>query len=244
MKTDAGLILKYSIITLCAILVNPSIAGQIEYSDDFYASGDTLTANNLNSKFNEIKQDVNDNHTNISANTNDISTNTDDINNNANAITALQNPTGAVAVTAHAFRTSTTGDTTCQFKSDWDSPTGYLETGDFNDCQIVAGIQIPDGATVTSLSCDVFDNTDFATMTANLIRHNTSSTFIDRIFITSDSEATGRQIIENQTLNVPDSDLINNSENAYRLAITFFNIGGSVSNRADLSLYSCKVSYQ
>ncbi len=54
--------LGQTLIAAASVLtVNSAISGSIGYSDDSFTSGDTLTADNLNSKFNEIKSNVNDN---------------------------------------------------------------------------------------------------------------------------------------------------------------------------------------
>ena len=51
-----------------AMMVAPSaLAGEVTYPDDAFSSGQTLKADDLNSKFNELKEDINDNNGRISA---------------------------------------------------------------------------------------------------------------------------------------------------------------------------------
>lgn len=52
---------KLLTVVISAIFVIPVYAGQITYPTDSYISGDTLTAADLNAKFNEIKTNVNQN---------------------------------------------------------------------------------------------------------------------------------------------------------------------------------------
>jgi len=52
---------KLLTVVICAIFVIPVYAGQITYPTDSYISGDTLTAADLNAKFNEVKTNVNQN---------------------------------------------------------------------------------------------------------------------------------------------------------------------------------------
>ena len=63
-KMNAGI---HSAIIFCAflLLTNQSLAADVTYSDDSYTTGDTLTASDLNAKFNELKGSVNDNDARI-----------------------------------------------------------------------------------------------------------------------------------------------------------------------------------
>lgn len=79
----------YLLLAGCLLLVNPVVAGEVTYADDSYTAGDTLTASDLNGKFNQIKSAVNGNNTGVTDNASNIST-------NASAISALQLQQGAV----------------------------------------------------------------------------------------------------------------------------------------------------
>ena len=65
------------LIAVCGTMIfgMSANAGELTYPDDSYASGDTLTASDLNAKFNGIKASVNDNNGKIDANTTAISDN-------------------------------------------------------------------------------------------------------------------------------------------------------------------------
>lgn len=49
----------------CVLFAGSAYSGDITYADDPYTTGDTLTADDLNAKFNEIKTVVNDNNANV-----------------------------------------------------------------------------------------------------------------------------------------------------------------------------------
>jgi hypothetical protein len=51
------------------LLASPTRAADVTYPTDAYTSGDTLTAADLNAKFNEIKAGINDNNTKVGSNT-------------------------------------------------------------------------------------------------------------------------------------------------------------------------------
>lgn len=100
---------KIFALVFCTLIAVPAYSSSISYTDDSYTTGDTLTAADLNTKFNEIKADVNDNDDRVTTNEGDITTNEGDITTNAgdivtNAadITALQAantcPSGMTAV--------------------------------------------------------------------------------------------------------------------------------------------------
>ncbi len=57
----------YVAVICCALFILPVQAGQVTYPDNSYTSGDTLTATDLNAKFNEVKADVNNNNDRIAA---------------------------------------------------------------------------------------------------------------------------------------------------------------------------------
>jgi len=262
-------------IACCSLLASPAFSGQVDYPDDSYSSGDTLTAGDLNAKFNKIKTEINDNNLNIESNSNNISTNTTNIDNNTNnistnttnignntnnistnltsintnsdAIVELKNPTGAVSVSAHAFRTETTGDSTCQWKTNLGIAYGSLVSGNLNACRVVAGIQIPDGVTMTSLSCNVNDATDAAEMRAYMYQHNNSSAIANEIFatpLTGKPATDGRRNIVANSPGDLNFAIVDNAENAYSLGILFSSTPATIPIPANLSLYSCTVTYE
>jgi len=83
-----------TVMIICSLLAAPVWSAEVTYADDVYATGDTLTADNLNTQFNNIKIGINDNHSNskissagIETNRTSISTNSAAINTNGGEIT-------------------------------------------------------------------------------------------------------------------------------------------------------------
>lgn len=66
MKSGTTLtVIKFSLISLGLTLSSLSIAGTITYADSPYTAGNTLSASDLNTKFNQIKSAINDNNSGI-----------------------------------------------------------------------------------------------------------------------------------------------------------------------------------
>lgn len=60
---------------LSSLLAAPAWAAEVTYANDAYTTGDTLTADDLNTHFNDIKAGVNDNHRSTKTNSAKIKTN-------------------------------------------------------------------------------------------------------------------------------------------------------------------------
>jgi hypothetical protein len=75
-----------SLVMISALFATPASSAEVTYADDAYSTGDTLTADDLNSKFNEIKAGVNDNHGNTKINSTAIETNRAAIDSNGGKI--------------------------------------------------------------------------------------------------------------------------------------------------------------
>ena len=62
-------------MAFCALLSAPVFSGELTYPDNSFVDGDTLSAADLNAKFNDIKSEVNDNVDSIIANAGAIAAN-------------------------------------------------------------------------------------------------------------------------------------------------------------------------
>jgi len=94
MKIDnAGISLSQVLFAMItgSLLAAPAWAAELTYADNAYTKGDTLTADNLNTHFNEIKAGVNGNHRGIKTNNTGIKTNRASISTNSAAIDANGN---------------------------------------------------------------------------------------------------------------------------------------------------------
>ena len=75
-----------TVMVICSLLAAPAWSAEVTYADDPYTTGDTLTADDLNAQFNDIKAGINDNHNSTKINSTAIETNRTSISTNDTAI--------------------------------------------------------------------------------------------------------------------------------------------------------------
>ena len=75
-----------TVMVICSLLAVPAWSAEVTYADNAYTTGDTLTADDLNTKFNDIKAGVNGNHSSTKINSAVIETNRTSISTNSTAI--------------------------------------------------------------------------------------------------------------------------------------------------------------
>ena len=75
-----------TIMIICILLAAPAWSAEVTYADNAYTTGDTLTADDLNAKFNDIKAGINGNHSSTKINSAVIETNRTGISTNSAAI--------------------------------------------------------------------------------------------------------------------------------------------------------------
>jgi len=139
MKTHNFKLLAVSalVLTLNSFILNPAISGQVGYSNDSFSSGDTLTADSLNSKFNELKADVNDNDSNVDVNKTSIDTNAQNINTNSNIIgnnsSDINSNSTAITTNSTSITNNSNAITTLQSKVtalETNTPNRFVDNGD------------------------------------------------------------------------------------------------------------------
>lgn len=134
----------------CALFTLPAYSSSIGYGDDPYTSGDTLTADGLNAKFNEIKAAVNDNNTNIGNTAVTLAGTAVNIGDNANNIAAIRAKVDHGAVSIHGaqfnFEASPTGEIR--------SALGISQASGVNK-KVFASVSLPHGVTVSAMTCAV-----------------------------------------------------------------------------------------
>jgi len=122
---------KLLAIVACSFCMSPAISGEITYSDDSYASGDTLTAGDLNAKFNAIKESVNGNDANITTSSSNIETNT--VNITANT-TDIEGNTTTIYANTNNISSITNSINTLQNRvsalENPPAPTRFVDNGD------------------------------------------------------------------------------------------------------------------
>lgn len=75
-------------LIVCSALTTTAYSEEVTYPTNFYATGDTLTADDLNTKFNDIKAGINGNYNFINNYGTTINTNSTNINKNTTAVNA------------------------------------------------------------------------------------------------------------------------------------------------------------
>lgn len=161
------------------------------------------------------------------------------------AVNALEN--GTVAVAGHAFddEGQQVDPGTCRLQK---TNTSYVyfaahagATG--GSCDAVAGIQLPDGATLTNMNCYLYDNDGTNDgIEARLRRVDVATGTSDNVFDTSiTADSTNIQVM-NDAAPAAGTSLVNNGAYTYYLATVFGSMDfTTVDNNA--RIYGCTVSY-
>jgi len=159
---------------------------------------------------------------------------------------ALTANVGSVSVAAHAFRDEGNPDVSgdfCVWQSSVTSGYGYYRSGSRTDCDPAAGVQLPDGATVTSLSCTVYDNYANYDVTLLLQRVDLSTGTRQVIFATPDSSDNASiQVLEDTMVETAGYEVIDNAAYAYSVV----GIWGSRTDASSVNvgLYGCSIAYE
>ena len=139
----------------------------------------------------------------------------------------------------HAFHDD--GSATCQWHNDISLNKGYYVAGSAQNCDAVAGIQFPNGVTVKSLSCYVFDSTSTDSIVLELKRFSIVTRTITTLFTTPSSGNGGFQNIKDTTGPATTAVVVDNTQAAYLITANF-TTGTDVSS-TNLALYGCTVTY-
>ena len=155
-------------------------------------------------------------------------------------ISALEAEAGFISVSPQAFRNEdAVGD--CGWNTTANVRYGYFEIGGDHDCNLVAAIQLPHNAMITSLTCYLYDNGAATQIFGRLYRNN----FIDSLDIilstppTEDSMSV--QALSDTTSNISAGDVIDNQNYAYHIALFF---GQTDTAGTNFRVYGCTVGYQ
>lgn len=145
---------------------------------------------------------------------------------------------GAISVTAAAFKPSNPG---CDMLRG-PSLAYYSTTSTYTYCDAYADIQLPDGATITSLSCRLYDNDALANHNVTLYRVTSSSGNASAMFETSyTSSAT--TYIQTETDNTAELDpLIYNAAYSYLLSWNT-QLHNTTSVGQDVRIFNCTITY-
>ena len=142
---------------------------------------------------------------------------------------------GEVSVAGAAF-TDDSGDEACRVAK---AAYAFYPNADANgaDCDLVAGIQLPDGAEVRSVSCTLYDNAPNA-IQVHLVRVDLATGDPESVFVSAGTVDVGLQQVGDGTAEAGTA-VVDNADYAYYLAAAFSqsDFGG------ELRVYGCTVAY-
>ena len=179
----------FALVIMLGFFAQQSTAGSIT---DIYPSGDTLTATMMDN----IKAAVNDNDNRISA-----------------LETAGVPTTGAVSISFKSFTPENENEeqvTACVYRKHISDNYGYfieVATATNVDCDLVAGIQLPHGVTLSSFSCTIYDNYGGGELQARLAKVGLTTGVRETVYTTLNSVDS----TEIQTLSDVGEYVVNNS---------------------------------
>jgi hypothetical protein len=201
-----------------------------------FNAGTPAVAADVNGNFNEVRDQVNDNFARINANSAEISGNSD-------AIQAIGGA-GAVSVSSLAMTSATPKNCVIAklFNPGGGAAYAYFETTSTQyNCQMSAGIQLPDKATITGLSCALFDldGTEYWPI-VRLVRQSNDASHAD-IVASSPAlfDSTSVQVVHADFVYYP---AVDNGQYSYSLVLTSNGVNAMTAS-SKLRLYSCAVNY-
>lgn len=208
-------------IAICSLVLSTTaMAGQVGSMNTFTA-GTAAVAADVNANFSEHTAQINDNHARI---------------------TAMR--TGAVSVAAQAFRNESDAQV-CDWTSLQGSGYGYFETSSSatGSCDVVTGIALPDGVTLTGMSCTLLDNTPATSMDGRLYRTNLTTGASEVVYDTASTiDDAGIQVLSVNLANNPGAELVNNALYVYSLTVNYS--AGDFTGIGDAGrVYGCSVTY-
>jgi hypothetical protein len=149
---------------------------------------------------------------------------------------------GAVSVAGAAF-TDDSGDARCRVaKGAFASYVADAEAGDV-DCDLVAGIQLPDAAELTTLTCSVYDGHLANVMEVYLLRVDLATGEPDYVFVTSGTVDSGTVQLVGDGAAEADTSIVDNGHYAYYVAAAFAHNDFS-SIGTDMRVYGCTVGFE
>ena len=144
---------------------------------------------------------------------------------------------GAVSVHGNSFRNISLDDAGCTIQHNTIAYSYF--TGTAGSCDAIAPIQLPDGVTLTSLTCSVSDTdstTDHLITDVTLRRNRLGTAGVETVFVTPSSNDSGLQNISDTTTT---SGVVDNSTYAYILWLDYGNPAASSLVR----IYGCSIAY-
>lgn len=110
------------------------------------------------------------------------------------------------------------------------------------DCDLVAGLHLPDGAELTSLRCSLYDNDTTNAIQAQLVRVELASGDLATVFTAPGTEDGGLQVVGDDTAE-PLTSHVANGKYAYYVAAAFSGTDFSTVG-IEMRVYGCTVAYE
>jgi len=207
---------KALLVALTALGATTALAAPATIPNTF-SSGTAAIAAEVNDNFTALKSAIDDNDSRINT------------------------PIGGfVSVSSQAFRNERSDD--CIWGATTFGSYGFYDSGSPTNCDPVAGIQLPHNASITSLTCRLYDNTLSNNMQARLYRMDLSTGSFSAIYTTpSTTESADIQILSDSTATSPGDEIVDNENYTYSLLINFQ--AGTDTSGTNLRVHNCTVAY-
>ena len=149
---------------------------------------------------------------------------------------------GRASVGAAAF-TDDTGDPHCRVGKGFYAYIAADPEANDVDCDLVAGIQLPDGVQLRSLRCSLYDSQASNVLQAHLIRVELASGEPQAVFTTAGTVDSGLVQVVGDATAEPGTADVDNGKFAYYLAAAFSYTDFTATGN-ELRVYGCSVSYK
>ena len=149
---------------------------------------------------------------------------------------------GQASVGAAAF-TDDTGDPHCRVGKGFYAYVAADPEATDVDCDLVAGIQLPDGVQLRSLRCGLYDSQASNVLQAHLIRVELATGEPQVVFTTAGTVDSGLVQMVGAAAPAPGTADVDNANFAYYLAAAFSYTDFTATGN-ELRVYGCTVSYK
>jgi len=149
---------------------------------------------------------------------------------------------GQASVGAAAF-SDDTGDPHCRVAKGFYAYVAADPEATDVDCDLVAGIQLPDGVQLRSLRCGLYDSQASNVLQAHLVRVELASGEPQVVFTTAGTVDSGLVQMVGDAAPAPGTADVDNAKFAYYLAAAFSYTDFSATGN-ELRVYGCTVSYK
>jgi len=213
------------ILALGALNCTASLAGSATIPNSFTA-GEKAVASDVNNNFTALKSAIDDNDSRIS-----------------------NMETGFVSISPAAFQSSNLSG--CEWQVVSTKNYGNFKTGSPSGCDLIANVQLPHNASITTVTCYFYDGSDAESINGlRFTRHNLTDSDpqanSENIYVTAGTNGytSASPYFQGQSDSVPTNvgdEVVDNQTYVYQLRVLF----SETSNVADsLRVTGCTIGYQ